>query len=61
MVGGAIYRLVILGSITRLSKPWEASQQHPSMASASSPASRFQPCLSSCPDFVQVMDHELEV
>ena len=31
----------------------QASKQHPSMASASAPASRSQPCLSSCPDFLQ--------
>ena len=34
-------------------KPWEqASRQHPSMTSASAPASRFLPSLSSCPDFL---------
>jgi hypothetical protein len=30
----------------------QACKQHPSMASASAPASRFLPCLSSCPDFL---------
>ena len=29
----------------------QASEEHPSMASASAPASRFLQCLSSCPDF----------
>lgn len=40
---GAIPELVILGSIeSRLAKPWEqVSKQHPSMATASAPASRF--------------------
>jgi len=38
MVGGAIPGLVVLGS--RLSKPGkQASKQHPSVASASAPAS----------------------
>jgi hypothetical protein len=30
----------------------QASKQHPSMASPSAPASRFLPCLSSCPGFL---------
>jgi hypothetical protein len=33
---------------------WEkASKQHSSVASASAPALRFLPCVSSCPDFLQ--------
>lgn len=35
------------------SQEQQASKQHPSVASASVPASRFLPCLSSCPDFLQ--------
>ena len=39
---------------SRLTKPWgQVSKQHPSMGSAWTPASRFQPCLSICPDFLQ--------
>jgi hypothetical protein len=34
-------------------KAEQASKQHPSMASASAPASRFLPCLSSYHDFLQ--------
>jgi len=53
-VSGAIPGLVALGSIgketekARTSKP---SYIAPSMASASAVASRFFPCLTSCPDF----------
>ena len=39
MVGGAIPGLVVLGSIRRETE--KASKQHPSMASASAPASRI--------------------
>jgi hypothetical protein len=39
----------------------QARHQHPSMASASVPASRFLPCLSSCPDFLQTIDYDVEV
>jgi hypothetical protein len=31
----------------------QASKPNPSMASASAPGSRFLPCVSSCPDFLQ--------
>ena len=31
----------------------QASKQHSSLASASAPASKFLPCFSSCPDFLQ--------
>jgi hypothetical protein len=48
MVGGAILGLVVLDSVRK-----QASKQHPSKASASAPASRFLPCLSSCSDFLQ--------
>ena len=55
-VGGAIPGLVVLGPIRKqASKPWgQASKQHPSMASASAPAS------GSCPDF-SVIDCDWEV
>jgi hypothetical protein len=52
-VGGAIPGLVVLGSIRKQAE--QASKQHLSMASASAPASRFLPCLSSCPDFLQCL------
>jgi hypothetical protein len=43
----------------------QASKQHPSIASASAPASRFLLCLSSCPDFLWwwtvVWKHKLPV
>jgi len=32
----------------------QSSKQHPSMASASAPASKFLPCVSSCPDFLML-------
>ena len=31
----------------------QANKQHPTMDSGSTPISRFQPCLSSCPDILQ--------
>ena len=54
-MGGAIPGLVVLGSIRKQAEEamGKVSKQHPSMASASSPASRFQPCLTSCFDFLQ--------
>jgi hypothetical protein len=58
MVNGAIPGLVVLGSIRKQAeeamrhKP-ASSTPSPSMASAAAPASRFLPCLSSCPDFLQ--------
>jgi hypothetical protein len=51
MVSGAIPGLVVMGFYRKPAE--QASKQHPSMASASVPASRFLPCLSSCPDFFQ--------
>ena len=54
MVGGAIPGLVILGSIRKQAEQshWkQTSKQHPFMASASAPASRFLLCVNSCPDF----------
>jgi hypothetical protein len=42
-------RLVVLASIRKQAEE-QGSKQHPSMGSASAPASRFPPCLSSCPD-----------
>ena len=56
MVGGAIPGLVVLGSMreqaeqTLGSKPVSSTPSQP--ASASAPASRFLPHLSSCPDFL---------
>ncbi|EGW10213.1 hypothetical protein I79_020818 [Cricetulus griseus] len=49
MVDGAVPGLLVLGSIRR----WvgQTSKQLTSMASTSASVSRFQPCLSSCPDF----------
>jgi hypothetical protein len=44
--------LVVLGSIRKQAE--QASKQHSSMVSASAPASRFLPCLSSCPDILQL-------
>jgi hypothetical protein len=55
-MGGAIPGLVVLGSTIRKAgenQRKQASKQHPFMASASAPASRFHLCLSSCPDFLQ--------
>ena len=46
VMGGAISELVVLESIRKQAE--QARKQHPSMASASAPASRFCPCLSSC-------------
>ena len=37
----------------------KASKQHLPMASASAPASRFLPCLCSCPDFLMI-DSDVE-
>ena len=48
-MGGATPRLGVLSSIRKQVE--QASKQHPSMASESD--SRFLPCLSSCPDFLQ--------
>jgi hypothetical protein len=62
-VGGATLGLVVLGSIRKQleqSPGEQASKQHPSMASASAPASRFLPCLSPCSGFLQ-MKYDLEV
>jgi hypothetical protein len=56
MVGGAIPGLVVLGSTRKQAEQAmrkQASKQHPSTASASAPASRLLPCLSSWPDFLQ--------
>ena len=50
IVGGAISGLVVLGSIRKQAE--QVSKQHPSMASASAPASKFLPCVSSCLDFL---------
>lgn len=50
-VGGAIPGLVVLGSIRKQTE--QAILQHPSMASASVPGSRFLPCSSFCPSFFQ--------
>jgi hypothetical protein len=49
-VGGAIPGLVVLGSIRKQAE--QASKGHLSMASASAPASRLLPCVSSSPDFL---------
>lgn len=50
-VGSAIPGLVILVSIIAgwTSHEKQANQQHPSMVSASAPASNFLSCMSSCP------------
>lgn len=56
VVDGAIPGLVFLNSIRRQAEEnhvKQASEQSLSMVSALIPASRFQPCLSSCPDFSQ--------
>jgi hypothetical protein len=55
MVVEVIPGLVVPGSIRKAEQAMgeQANKQHPSMASASAPASRFLPCLSSCHDFVQ--------
>jgi len=45
-VGGAIPGLEVL--VSKRKQDEQASKQHPSMASASAPASRFLPCLSPC-------------
>jgi len=53
VVSGAIPELV--GSPRfhmKASHEEQASKQHSSMASASAPAFRFLPCVSSCPDFL---------
>ena len=55
-VDGDIPGLVVLGSLKKagcVSYNEQASKEHPSMVSASAPASKFLPCLSSCPDFLQ--------
>jgi hypothetical protein len=54
-VGGAIHGLVVLGSIRKQAEQARGNtsvSSAPSMASASAPASRFLPCVSSCPDFL---------
>ena len=48
LVGGTISGLVVLGSIREQAE--QASKEHPSMASASAPASKFLPFLNSCPN-----------
>jgi hypothetical protein len=53
-VGGAIPDLPTLGSKRRQAE--QASKQHPSMASASAPTSKFLPCLSS---YLSGWDNEL--
>jgi hypothetical protein len=50
IVGGATSGLVVVGSIRNQAE--QAIKQHPSLASASAPASGFLLCLSSCPDFL---------
>ena len=50
IVGGATPGLVVLGFIRKQAE--QASKQDPSMASASAPASKFLPCVSSCPGFL---------
>ena len=51
--GWCISGQVVLGSIRKQAEQVrkQAKKQHPSIASASAPASRILPCLSSCPDF----------
>ena len=49
-MGGANPGLVVLSSTGKQAE--QASKQHPSMASASAPASKFLPHVSSCPDFL---------
>jgi hypothetical protein len=52
IVGGVIPKLVVLGGIRKKAEQAtreQANRQHSSMASASATASRFLPCLSSCP------------
>jgi hypothetical protein len=54
-VAGAILGLLVLDSITKQTeqaKENQASAQHSSIASVSSPATKFLPCVSSCPDFL---------
>ena len=48
IVGGGTPGLEVLASIRKQAE--QAMGAAPSMASASAPASRFLPCLSSCPD-----------
>jgi hypothetical protein len=57
-VGGAIPGLVALGSLRKQIE--QPSKQDPSMASPSAPDSRFLPCLSSCPDFLQGWSVDVE-
>ena len=55
IVGDAIPGLVVLGSIKkagRASLGKQFNKQHPSMASASAPASKFLPCVSNRSDFL---------
>jgi len=53
-MGGAIPGQMVLGSIRKQADRHEeqASKEHPSMVSASAPASGFLLCLSFCPDFL---------
>jgi hypothetical protein len=52
---GPLLGLIVLGSIAKQAE--QASKQHPSMASVSAPASRFQTCLCSCPNFLLVVNN----
>jgi hypothetical protein len=54
-VGGAIPRVVVLGSIGKQAEQARTSNPEnskPSMTSALAPGSNFLPCVSSCPDFL---------
>jgi len=53
IVGGAIPGPVVLGSIRKEAEKARGSKPvSPSMDSASDPASKILPCVSSCPDFL---------
>lgn len=51
IVSGTILGLAILGPIRKQAE--QAHKQHPSIASASAPASKLLPCFFSCSDFLQ--------
>jgi hypothetical protein len=53
MVGGAIPGLVVRGTIRNLTEQAMESKPLSSMGYTSAPTSRSQPCLSSCPEFLQ--------
>jgi hypothetical protein len=52
IVSGAIPGMMVLGSIRKQAEQGRGSKPVSSMASASAPASKFLPCVSSYPDFL---------